>query len=68
MNTLQTDLLIIQKSTKFFFKINMIKKIKKKKIENYISTLNRILTSAKTKLHRKNKIKKTNLIKQKFFF
>ena len=30
MNTLQIDFLIIQKSTKNLFKINMIKKIKKK--------------------------------------
>ena len=45
MNTLQTDFLIIRKSTKNLFKINMIKK------KNYISTFDRILTKAETKRH-----------------
>ena len=68
MNTLQIDFLIIQKSTKNLFKINMIKKIKKKKSKNYILTFDRILTSTETKRHRKNEVKKTDLIKQKIFF
>ena len=65
MNTLQIDFLIIQKSTKNLFKINMIKKIKKKKSKNYISAFNRVLTKTTTKRHRKNEIKKIDLIKQK---
>ena len=48
MNTLQTDFLIIRKSTKNLFKINMIKKNKKKKSRNYISTFDRILTKTET--------------------
>ena len=68
MNTLQTDFLIIQKSTKNLFKINMIKKIKKKKSKNYISAFNRVLTKTATKRHRKNEIKKIDLIKQKKSF
>ena len=54
MNTLQTDFLIIRKSTKNLFKINMIKK------KNYISTFDRILTKAETKRHWKKKLKKLN--------
>ena len=68
MNTLQIDFLIIQKSTKNLFKINMIKKIKKKKSKNYISAFNRVLTKTATKRHRKNEIKKIDLIKQKKSF
>ena len=41
MNTLQTDFLIIRDSTKNLFKINMIKKIKKKSNKNRISATRR---------------------------
>ena len=67
INTLQTDFLIIQKLTKNLFKINMIKKIKKKS-KNYISAFDCVLTKTTTKRHRKNEIKKTDLIKRNFFF